>query len=342
VVKVNGHDSSRLISRINEVSGVKLKPPVILVTDTTEFMRIYRGQVVCLEGREFFVSGDVYEPRFGLDEQPKFWVKRGYDLETGDMVIIKLEFYEESEAQFGSFRIPCYRSPKKEGEVLQLVRGDTRFMQGQTLVDDSGNNVRVIEFIHGKSLFEKILAMEIGHEQFYYTCLASLLKKLVSCFEAIQMLHDNDFYHGDIRNDHIIIEEVTGEFRWIDFDLCQDVMFDPYSSFTAFDVWSFGNVLQFSVGMGLSTFHDIRTSGRFQPDIISNLQPMDAGAFHHHRLMNLKKIYPYISERLNALLMRFSMGADDYYWTVPELMDDLCAAISDVPEGSTDAFPSKC
>ena len=340
MVELNGHDSSRLISRINDVSGFKLKPPIKLVTDTTEFTRIGHGDVIMLEGREFFISGDVYEPRFGLDEQPKFWVKRGYDLDDGRRVIVKLEFYEESVARFGSFSIPCYRSPEKESEVLWLVEGDSRFMQGRKYVDDAHNNVRVIDFIHGKSLFETILEMEISHEEYYYTYLSPLLKKLVGCFEAIQMLHEHDLYHGDIRNDHIMIEEGTGDFRWIDFDLCQDVMFDPYSNFTSFDVWSFGNVLQFVVGMGLSTFYDIRTSGNIQADIVSNLQPVDASAFHHHRLMNLKKIYPYISERLNDMLMRFSIGAEDYYWTMAELMEDICGAIPDVPEGTSATFPA--
>ncbi|UCC60549.1 MAG: hypothetical protein JSV02_01605, partial [Dehalococcoidia bacterium] len=291
-----------------------------------------------LEGREFFISGDVYEPRFGLDEQPKFWVKRGYDLDDGRRVIIKLEFYEESMARFGSFIIPCYRSPEKESEVLWLVEGDPRFMQGRKYVDDANNNVRIIDYIHGKSIFETILDLEVSHKEYYHTYLSPLLQKLMGCFEAIQMLHEHDLYHGDIRNDHIMIEDVTGEFRWIDFDLCQDVMFDPYSNFTSFDVWSFGNVLQFVVGMGLSTFHDIRTSGKIQADVVSKLRPVDASAFHNHRLMNLKKIYPYISERLNDVLLRFSIGTEDYYWTMSELMDDICRAIPDIPEGSSATF----
>ena len=299
-------------------------------------MRIDRGQVIRLEGKEFFVSGQVYEPRFGLDDQPKFWVKRGYDLDSGHQVIIKLEFYEEFVAHFGSFRIPCYRSPEKESEVLRLIAGDSRFMQGQTLIDAFGNNVRVLEFIRGKTLFDQILEMEIDHEEYYHTLLAPFLKKLVGCLEAIQTLHDNDLSHGDIRNDHIIIEEETKEFRWIDFDRCEDVMFDPYRTFTAFDVWSFGNVLQFVIGRGLTTFSDIRNSGRFSTEIITSLKTTDAGAFYHHRLMNLKKIYPYISERLNTILMRFSMGTEDYYWTVTELRRDLCEAIPEVPACCSD------
>jgi hypothetical protein len=150
------------------------------------------------------------------------------------------------------------------------------------------------------------------------------------------MLHDNDLSHGDIRNDHILIEDGTSEFRWIDFDLCQDVMFDPYGTFTAFDVWSFGNVLQFVIGMGLNTFRDIRSSGRFPTEIITRLKTTDASAFYHYRLMNLKKIYPYISERLNTVLMRFSMGAEDYYWTATELRKDLCEAIPEIPASCSD------
>ena len=152
------------------------------------------------------------------------------------------------------------------------------------------------------------------------------------------MLHDNDLYHGDIRNDHILIEEETGEWRWIDFDLCQDVMFDPYMSFKAFDVWSLGNVLQFAVGMGFSTFHSIRRRERFPAGVISALQPADASAFHSHRLMNLKKIYPYISGRLNSVLMHFAMGTEDYYWLMTELMTDLCEAVEDIPAGSSVPF----
>ena len=336
MVNLSGHNSSRLISRIKEVSGFAVEPPITQVTDTSDFMRIDSGQVIQLEGKEFFVSGQVYEPRFGLEDQPKFWVKRGYDLDSGHKVIIKLEFYEEFVARFGSFRIPCYRSPEKESEVLRLVAGDSRFMEGQRLIDDRGNNVRVLEFIRGKTLFNNILDMEIDHEEYYHTRLAPILKKLVSCLEAIQMLHDNDLSHGDIRNDHILIEDGTSEFRWIDFDLCQDVMFDPYGTFTAFDVWSFGNVLQFVIGMGFNTFRDIRSSGRFPTEIITRLKTTDASAFYHYRLMNLKKIYPYISERLNTILMRFSMGAEDYYWTATELRRDLYEAIPEIPASCSD------
>ena len=342
MVLLNDSDSSRLISRIKDVAGFILKPPVELITDTEDFIRISRGQVIELEGRQFVVSGYVYEPRFGLEDQPKFWVRRGYDLETGQTVIIKFEFYEEFVARFGSFQIPCYRSPEKESEVLNLVKNDPRFMHGYTLLDSSGNNVRIIEYINGKSLYTTILDLDVDHEYYYHTYLIHFMHKLIDSLEGLQMLHENDLCHGDIRNDHILIEDRTNQFRWIDFDLNQDVMFDPYETYAIFDVWSTGRLLQFVVGMGLVTFHDIQSSNTFSSDTISKLQPGDASAFHYYRLMNLKKIYPYISEPLNNILMRFSMSADDYYWSMSDLIRDLYEAIVYIPKSDVDPFKNRC
>jgi len=188
--KLDDQESSHIISRVREISGIVPKPPIEVVTDTTQFTRIYQHQVIRLQSRDFFVRGDVYEPRFGMQDQPKFWVKRGYELESGKMVIIKLEFDEEFISNLGTIKVPCFRSPKKEADVMDLVKGDSRFMQGETLFDDVGNHVRVIDYINGTTLYGKIYDMTIDHEEYYYTELASIMKKVAGSFEAIQMLHD--------------------------------------------------------------------------------------------------------------------------------------------------------
>jgi hypothetical protein len=43
----------------------------------------------------------------------------------------------------------------------------------------------------------------------------------------------------------------------------------------------------------------------------------------HNRVANLKKIYPYIPESLNRVLMHFSAGAQVYYEKTEELLEDL-------------------
>ena len=43
----------------------------------------------------------------------------------------------------------------------------------------------------------------------------------------------------------------------------------------------------------------------------------------HNRVANLRKIYPYIPERLNRILLHFSKGANRFYETTNQLLEDL-------------------
>ena len=53
-----------------------------LLTDTSEFMNIQYGDVIALGGKYFLVLRDEKERSFGV-EDPKYWVKRCRELETG-------------------------------------------------------------------------------------------------------------------------------------------------------------------------------------------------------------------------------------------------------------------
>ena len=48
--------------------------------------------------------------------------------------------------------------------------------------------------------------------------------------------------------------------------------------------------------------------------------------------MNLKKIYPYLPESLNNVLLHFSSGAGVFYERVDELMAELTPAIAELPQ----------
>ncbi|MBS1243313.1 MAG: hypothetical protein H6R44_1068 [Nitrospirae bacterium] len=62
---------------------------------------------------------------------------------------------------------------------------------------------------------------------------------------------------------------------------------------------------------------------RDAPDMLDRLTDDDVNIVFHNRVANLKKIYPYIPERLNRVLMHFSAGAQVYYETTEELLTDL-------------------
>jgi hypothetical protein len=156
--------------------------------------------------------------------------------------------------------------------------------------------------------------------------LPEILGRLVGAFEAIAMIHERGLHHGDIRNDHLLIESETDQFRWIDFDFCQDI--------PDYDVWSLGNVLVYVVGKGEHTFHEVE-AGRLQVPSGVRLTKHDASAFFKHRIMNLAKLFPWIPPELNDILMHFSYETQVFYETANDLLDDLRPVVESLVTQST-------
>lgn len=312
------HQSEKefLAEKIKALLGWKVNPARLKIfTDTSDWMRITRGDVIRLSCGDYLVKGNMREPRFGIDDQPKYWVFNAIDLSNNTEKIIKTVFLEEFHAHIGILRIRCYRNPLKEGEVLKLVQGDQRFMQGFVCFDEKGNAVRVIDFIKGKSFFQYVPLIQKSHEAYFYEDLPSILWKLKDSFEAISFLHEQGFCHGDIRNDHIIVESETGNYRWIDFDLMQDV--------SDFDLWSCGNILSYAVAKGLKTFDQVLKGNEFSEEVKLSLTSDDASAFYNYRIMNLKKLYPYIPIKLNKILLHFTVKPIAFYKNIREFIDDF-------------------
>lgn len=305
-------------AELTNISADDLK----VVTDTTEFMNINRGHVLELEGRHFLVTGYIYEARFGLSDEPKYWVKKAIDLDSGTQQIVKLSHREEFHIRIGRLKIRCYRNPHKETQVLKLVRGNPNFMQGYSLFDARGNEVRVVNMIRGRSIYDLILNSPLSHEEYFYGEFPAILRKLRNCIHSLQLLHDNGLCHGDIRNDHILIEQDTGWYRWIDFDLTQD--------FSDLDIWSIGNILQYCAGMGMMTFHEVLQNDAYPPSVKNDLCADDASAFYEHRIMNLQKLFPYIPDRLNDILMHFSVNTTRFYTSIEEIVSDIDGALEDL------------
>lgn len=300
------------VERIRAITGWRSVKPPRIITDTSDAFAIERGNILRLAGRDYLVLGYKYESRFGIADQPKYWVLSTYEMTTGLRKIIKTIFYEEFNVHIGVFRIHCYRSPDKEAAVLKLVRGDMRFMQGYTVRDDKDNNIRVLDFVNGPTILDYVVEINKSHEQYFYEDLPDILWRLAASIEAIQFLHKNGTCHGDIRNDHLIVEKGTDHFRWIDFDLNQNV--------ADYDLWSLGNVLNYTVGKGIVSFDKVFKSREFSAETRARLAPEDASAFYEYRIMNLHKVYPYLPRRLNDILAHFTIRPKDYYAHIDDLL----------------------
>lgn len=294
-------------------------------TDTTDFTALDYGDVVHAGERYFLITSYTKEGRFGVDDQIKPWVPKVEDLATGTSYILKLVFHETFDMSFGPFTIPCYRSPEKEAHILQLVQGRPNFMQGTTVQDEQGNLLRVINPVGGIRLDKAIHHSETSHQEYFYTELPNILQRFLECILAIGYLHENGFRHGDIRRDHIFVDRNTGQYKWIDFDYDFYLPEKPF----ALDLFELGNILIYLVGKGDYNPREILMHPDMGKSVLDTLAQSDFSIISQNRVVNLKKIFPYIPVGLNNILLHFSLGAEVFYENVYELHDDIVGALKE-------------
>jgi hypothetical protein len=294
-----------------------------IITDTSDFFKVEYNDVVVLGGVPYWVKRYEKEGRFGIDDEPKYWVRRAIDLTTGATKILKLVFHEQFEATVGEVKIICFRSPKKEARVLDLVAGHKNFMHGHWVLDAVGNNVRILEFIHGPRFDDVVASYGVDHHEYFHHYFLQVLDQFIELVLAIKFLHDHGEKHGDIRRDHIIWDADTQANRWIDFDY----NYQQGESLFGFDMQGLGNILIFLTGRGDVLVPDLY---RNQRELFDTLWGEDLSIAYKNRVANLKKIYSYIPESLNQVLLHFSFGANIFYETTDQLLDDLAKAREDM------------
>lgn len=319
-------NESLLKEKIELYSRFPHRGKLNIVTDTSEFMNIKEGDVLDLAGTFYLVRGEEIEGRFGLDGEPKFWVKKAIDLSDGSSKVIKLVFHESFKMYIGSTSIQCFRSPQKETRILDKTRDDPHFMKGFTIQDQSGNLIRIIDKIQGTRYYDYINNFNADHETYFREVFPGIFGNIIECVEAINRLHRMGEVHGDIRNDHIFIDRKSKTYIWIDFDYTYEWSENPFGV----DLYGLGNILLFTIGKGFHNVPDISACGPQGMELLSCLAPDDLSLFFKHRVANLQKLFPYIPDSLNHVLLHFSHGAEVFYETSDELLHDLRACQMDV------------
>jgi hypothetical protein len=285
-------------------------------TDTSDFFRVEYGDVLILDEVPFLIRHNAKEGRFGLDDEVKHWVKRAIDLASGDLKFIKMVFREKFVANVGDLSFECFRSPRKEARILDLVQGHRNFMHGYSVRDAKGNIIRIIDVVPGIPLSKYVSKIDTDHETYYHNQFPRILGGFIACIEGIHFLHENGEKHGDIRRDHIFIDRETGHYRWIDFDF----NYRHRENIYAYDLFGLGNILVYLAGMGDVVVQDLIKG---EHPALGRLSKEDMNIIFHNRVVNLQKIFPYIPDVLNRILMHFSAGANWFYENTSQLLDDL-------------------
>ncbi len=314
--KIN-YSESDIRKMIGSCVGTERVPKKIeFITDTSDFFRVDFDTIVILDGSPYLIRNYEKEGRFGIDDEPKFWVKRAVDLTSCDLKIIKMVFHESFKSRVGSIEYECVRSFTKEARILDKVRGHQNFMQGFSTTDSAGNLVRIVDYIKGKTLASHISDLGENHEDYFHNYFPSVFNEFIELVSAIEFLHSVDEIHGDIRRDHVIRDKDIDIYRWIDFDY----NFKYRANKFAYDLFGLGNILVFITAQGDITLHDLKHKNS---PVLEGLTEADFNIIYHNRLVNLKKIYPYMYDSLNFILLHFSNGANIFYEDVTQLLLDL-------------------
>jgi hypothetical protein len=313
-----------LLKSHNAMKSLRRQPRIF--RDTSDFTRIDYGDIIHVDNRYFLVVGYTKEGRFGIDEQPKQWVPKVYDLESGERKILKLVFYENFTLSLGPFKVTCYRRPEKEGQVLELVQGNLMFMQGRSVLDDAGNLVRILDIIRGSRLDSAIDRIDCAYDDYLATHAEQILRHFLKSVEAIILLHHHGFKHGDIRRDHILIDKEAGHYRWIDFDYDFYLPERPF----ALDLFGLGNILLYILGRKNFRPGDVLQDPEMGARVFETLHMNDLSLLSQDRVFNLGKLHPRLPKCFNDILLHFSTGTSVMYDTVTEFYDDLAASIQQV------------
>ncbi len=313
-----------LLKSHNATKHMRRQPRIF--RDTSDFTSIDYGDIIHVDNRYFLVVGYTKEGRFGIEEQPKQWVPKVYDLESGERKILKLVFHENFTLSLGPFKITCYRRPEKEGQVLELVRGNLMFMQGRSVLDDAGNLVRILDIITGTRLDTAIGRIECDHEDYLANHAEDILRHFLKSVEAIILLHSHGLKHGDIRRDHILIDRSIGQYRWIDFDYDFYLPERPF----ALDLIGLGNILLYILGRKNFRPLDVMQDPEMGERVYKTLHMNDLSLLSEDRVFNLSKLFPSLPKCFNDILLHFSVGTNVMYDSVSEFYDDLAAGIAQV------------
>jgi serine/threonine protein kinase len=325
-VEIRERDWCRIAEKyIHDLSSCKVHR---ILEDTTDFYDVEYGDVILLNNIGYLVRGTESEKKFGLEGEPKPWVKICIDLETGKRKIIKLTFLEEFSCRIEGLSFTCLRNPQKEARILEKVKGHEGFMQGFSVLDSGGNAVRILDRIAGKSLDNFIQSIPGEHERYYREHLPDILVHLATAYDALGDLHSMGEIHGDITPDNVFIETGTGRYRWIDFDYD----YRERDNVFARDIFEMGTLLTYVVGKGYLVFSQIRLH---YPEVAEKIRAEDMQSVFSSQLANLKMVYPYIHSELNTLLLRFSKGAGIVYQDAKKLAADILHAA-----GALRGFPA--
>ncbi|NEP84810.1 MAG: hypothetical protein F6K39_45925, partial [Okeania sp. SIO3B3] len=110
----------------------------------------------------------------------------------------------------------------------------------------------------------------------------------------------------------------TNQLKWIDFDY--NYTYQGRENIFGYDIFGLGNVFTFITARGDVLIEDLQKN---KPNIYNQININDRNIIFRNRVVNLKKIYPYIPQELNLILLHFGINANMFYLNTGEFLSSL-------------------
>jgi hypothetical protein len=132
----------------------------------------------------------------------------------------------------------------------------------------------------------------------------------------------------------VLIHTDTTDFYRIDYDDVVVLVGRPYlvrnnEREGRFGIFGLGNILVYLAGRGDVTVQNLKQNNSPAYNLLFH---EDVNIIFNNRLVNLKKVYPYIPDSLNLVMMHFSLVANVFY-------EDTLQFLSELQEAKEDCKP---
>lgn len=312
------------------------RPPGRSIRTLREFTQTGVGEVIEVDGVRYQVIAIPEERIYDELDAAHLFVRIVRTVGTREKRVLKvgptMDLADTDE--------PSIKSAVKESEILRLVQGNRGFVQGVGRVPTGCDFVLCdMEYMEGPTLPEWIKSMPQDHKTYYRDMFPFLAARFADAARALHELHEagrisqSEYgYHGDMgQGDCLIYDQSRSTLRWFDLNL---VLLGDRNG-VAEDINELGKIFRFIVGKRLHTVGtfaqhpELYPHARVRPADFSREDLVDLGVDDLSLLpvVNLGKLFPYISDEVNALLMQFRGDGWDGFRSALELAEAIEAVI---------------
>lgn len=285
-----------------------LRPPLTLSKTAGEFRKIINSAKAPDFVLQVGARVEIKDKQFNILEWLRTSTYRAEDLESGKSVVLK-------------FQGKGKKCSGYERDFFAKVPSHDNIVRGYSLVDESGDILIVTEFTEGEKLQDYLSEFGVDHKRYFLESFPEILNNFMGAIRGVEHIVKNGFYN-EFAIYHIWIDKKTGRYILFDFDLPSTELsklqaLKDLESSTISNIG--GSLCEIVAPLGIYEYEAVHDEEMY----FDELGITDADFNEYNLLVDLQKVYPYIPDELNKILLRFGRDASNPYTSISELYSDL-------------------